>query len=119
LVPEIKKSSKKTDKKPRKRKKRSVYKFKVDDRIRITHLKHPVQRDYDQKWTGEVFIVTNRFINQGIPLYRLKDFTNDPISGTFYTQERQKVNKGDDATWKIEKILNTKGKGQYKQYLVK
>jgi len=98
LVPEIKKSPKKTKLKSNKRKKRSVYKFKVDDRVRITHLKHPFQRDYDQKWTGEIFVVTNRFINQGIPIYRLNDITNDPISGTFYTQELQKVNKGDDVT---------------------
>lgn len=33
--------------------KRMQYKFKVNDRVRISHLKHTYTlREYDQKWTG-------------------------------------------------------------------
>ena len=49
------------------------YKYKVGDHVRITHLKHPFQRDYNEKWTEEVFVIRNRQRREGIPIYKLKD----------------------------------------------
>lgn len=86
--------------KPRKR-----FKFKMGDYVRISSTKHIFQRDYEQKWTEEVFIIHRRFLRQGIPVYKITDYGNDPIEGTFYESELQRVNKTRDDLWKIEKIL--------------
>jgi hypothetical protein len=55
----------------------------------------------------------------GLLIYRLKDFHDEEINGTFYQSEFQKVDVRDDDIWKIEKILKTKGTGNNKQYFIK
>jgi hypothetical protein len=42
---------------------------------------------------------------QAIPMYRLKDFMNEPIKGNFYEPELQKVEKDENALYFIEKKL--------------
>ncbi|XP_061190340.1 uncharacterized protein LOC133198230 [Saccostrea echinata] len=96
-VPQVKKSNKS--------KKRLPYTFKIGDQVRITHLRRPFQRDYDQTYTEEIFVIRDRWVSQGIPIYKLKDLTDDPIQGTFYASELQKVLKDDDTIWRIDKIL--------------
>ena len=59
-----------------KKTKRSPYQFKVNDKVRITQEKTKFMREYSQKWTGEIFIVTRRFRRHGVPAYKLKDFSN-------------------------------------------
>lgn len=86
-------------------KKSEKKKFKLGDRVRMTHLKRPFQREYYQKWTGEVFVVKTQRNRQGIPVYKLKDFGDEDITGTFYDQELQKVNTGEDTIWKIDRII--------------
>jgi hypothetical protein len=92
----VKKSSKR---------KRTAYTFKVGDQVRISHLRHLFQRDYDQTFTEEIFIVSRRFVSQGIPIYKLKDMMNEPIQGSFYASELQKVSKDEETQWRIDKII--------------
>ena len=99
--------------------KHDSFKFKAGDRVRITHLRNPFSREYDQRWSGEVFTVAKRFRRGGIPIYRLKDYDGDDISGGFYQQELQKVQLNDNDLFKIETVLKSRGKGQNKQYFVK
>ena len=42
--------------------------FKRGDVVRISHLKHPFRRSYQQQYTSEVFKIDNRQIKNGIPL---------------------------------------------------
>lgn len=98
--------------------KEKSYKFKINDKVRITHLRQLFQREYDQKWTGEIFKVSSRFRSQGIPVYKLKDFADESISGAFYSQELQKVNKDDDSIWKIDKILKERKRKGVAEVLV-
>ena len=95
------------------------FKFKIGDHVRITHLRNIFTREYDQRWTGEVFTISRRFWRSGVPTYRIKDYDNEEIIGSFYQSELQKINISEDQMWKVEKILKTKGKGQNKQYYVK
>jgi hypothetical protein len=76
-------------------------------------------REYDQRWSGEVFTVAQRFRRGGVPIYRLKDYVGDDITGSFYQPELQKIDLKDNELFKIESILKTKGRGQHKQYFVK
>ena len=100
-------------------KKIKPYKFKVGDKVRISHLKWVFQRDYQEKWTEEVFLVTHRCRKSSVNLYRLKDFLDEPIDGHFYEEELQKVTKDDDALFKVEKVLKTRTRQGQKEYFVK
>ena len=53
----------------------------------ISHLKYIFQCDYQEKWTEEIFIITHRNSEQGIPLYRLNDFADEPVDGYFHEYE--------------------------------
>lgn len=44
-------------------------------------------------------------MSEGIPFYKLKDLADDPIQGTFYASELQKVLKDEKTVWRIDKIL--------------
>ncbi|XP_061167375.1 uncharacterized protein LOC133176237 [Saccostrea echinata] len=87
------------------KRKRTPFTFKVGDQVRITHLRRQFQRDYDQTYTEEIFVVDQRFVSQGIPIYKIKDMMDEPIKGSFYASELQKVSKNEQTTWRIEKIL--------------
>ncbi|KAK3088302.1 hypothetical protein FSP39_017275 [Pinctada imbricata] len=95
------------------------FRFKKGDFVRLSNLKRTFQRDYEQKWSEEVFIITRRFLRQGIPLYKVADYDEDPIEGTFYESELQKVNKNRDDLWKIEKVLKTRRRRGIKEVYVK
>ena len=98
---------------------RKPYRFKVGDKVRLTHLRNIFSREYDEKWTGEIFNISERNLRGGLPIYKIKDFEGDKIIGSFYQSELQKVDVKDDDMWKIESTLKTRGKGINKQYLVK
>lgn len=96
-----------------------VFKFKLGDDVRISQLKHSFQRDYQQKWTEEYFKVSKRYQRDGIPVYKIKDLANDPIDGTFYESELQKVKKSRDILYRVEKVLRKRKHGKTKEVYVK
>jgi hypothetical protein len=99
-----------------KRKSYKRYKFKIGDYIRLSHVRRPFQRDYQEKWTEELFIIKERKYRAGIPVYKITDYDKDPIEGTFYESELQKVNKDKDALWRVDKVLRKrtrKGKEEW------
>ncbi|XP_062599623.1 SCAN domain-containing protein 3-like [Saccostrea cucullata] len=61
---------------------------------------NPFFREYDEKWTGEIFIISQRILRGGLPVYRVKDFDEEEIRGTFYQSELQKVDIKEDDLWK-------------------
>lgn len=104
-----------------KKKKRAkpFFKFKIGDDVRLSQLKHPFQRDYQQKWTEEFFKVNERYKRGQIPVYKLKDLAGDPIEGTFYESELQKVIKSEDVSYRVEKILKRRRHGKTQEVYVK
>ena len=99
--------------------KHKPYKFKVGSMVRISHVKYAFQRDYQAKWTEEIFTIAHRFRRQGIPLYKLKDYGGEAIDGIFYGHELQAVVKAEDELWKIEKVIRKRTKNGKRQLLVK
>ncbi|XP_021376986.1 uncharacterized protein LOC110465475 [Mizuhopecten yessoensis] len=95
---------------------RKTFRFKVGDKVRLSHLRNPFTREYDEKWTGEIFTISQKILRGGLPVYRVTDYDGDEIKGTFYHSELQKV---EDDMWKVETILKTRGKGRNKQHYVK
>ena len=56
-----------------KRKKRIPFSFKVGDKVRTSYTRNPSQREYDSKWTAEIFKVKRRYMRQGQPIYTVVD----------------------------------------------
>ena len=80
--------------------------FQLNDTVRISSLKSKFHRDFDESWTREYFLVSDREIKQGIPVYRLKDLQNEPLQSTYYHQELQKIITDDKKDkYTIEKVL--------------
>ena len=94
------------------------FKFKIGDKVRITYLTNLFTREYDTKWSGEIFTVSKRFLRDNLPMYELKDYNNEDVSGSFYQPELAKSEIRDEASLKIERILKTRGKGRNKQLVL-
>lgn len=99
--------------------KKKKFALKVGETVRISHLRETFSREYDVKWTGEIFTITKRVMRDGVPVYYLKDYSGEDVKGTFYQHELQAVTVDKEGLFKIEKILKTRGRGQNKQSLVK
>ena len=85
------------------------FKFNVKDLVRISHLRRVFKRDFSEKFSEEVFIIKSRHFRGGYPIYRITDYDNDIITGTFYENELQKVNKSKDDLWRVDKVLKKRG----------
>lgn len=97
----------------------NAYKFQEGDRVKLLAEKKPFDREYDQRYTTEVFTITARHTRGSIPFYIIKDELNDPIIGRFYEQELLKVNVPNDKVYKIEKIISKRTRNGRKEILVK
>ena len=75
-----------------KKKDKKKYKFKIDQTVRISHLRSMFYREYSQKWTSEIFKIGTRFTPEGIPVYTLVDWDKERVEGTFYEPDLQAVN---------------------------
>lgn len=64
--------------------------------IILIYIRNPFAREYDEKWTRDVFKISQRILRGGLPVYRIKDFNDDEIKGTFYQSELQKTDVKDD-----------------------
>jgi len=84
---------------------RMTPKFKVGDKVRITRKKGVFEKGYTARWTEEVFTVSEvRYID---PItYKIVDYNNEEIKGSFYEQELQKATQ---ELFRIEKIIKKKG----------
>jgi hypothetical protein len=81
------------------------YGFKIGDRVRLTHLRNILTRQYEEKWTGEIFTIAQRCWRQSVPVYIIKDYNGEVIKGTFYQSELKKITVTDADLWKVENVL--------------
>lgn len=93
-------------------------KLKIGDYVRLAKEKGTFEKGYETNFTEEVFKIT-KVICHTFPTYEIEDLNREPIDGKFYEQELQKVNFDPNAEFKIDKIVQTRGKGNIKQVLVK
>jgi hypothetical protein len=87
------------------------FKLREGDNVRIPKLGNIFSREYDMRWTGEIFVIVERFRRDNINMYRVEDREGGPVHGTFYEAELQRVlpNTGtEDGTnqWRVEEIVN-------------
>jgi transposase InsO family protein len=100
--------------KPRKPK----FKYPIGQHVRISFTASGFNRQYEQKWSTEVFVIVDRFPREGLPIYLLENTLGEKIQGTFYEQELQPIDFDPDAAFKIDQLLKYKGRGRNRQVLV-
>ena len=101
--------------------KKIKYKFSIGDKVRISHLKRPFKRSFDQQFTPEIFTVAKRYKRQGLPIYQVKDCSDSIIKGKLYQDELTLVNMPDDVSWPIDQVFRNKKRkiGGVLHYLVR
>ena len=84
---------------------KSKVELKIEDFIRISIEILPFQKRYQEIWTEEIFIITHKVVGNPT-VYKIKDQADEPIKGTFYYEELQKVSE--PSTYRIEKVIRKK-----------
>ncbi len=96
----------------------SKFKFELGDKVRKSKQRLTFEKSYLPGWSEEIFTVVKRSNRQFRPWYKLIDYNNEQIQGSFYEQELQKINKSDDI-YRVEKVIRKRRKNGKTEYLVK
>jgi len=80
-------------------------KYAIGDKVRITKKKRQFEKGYTPNWTEEIFTISKIQYTDPIT-YKIIDYNNEEIEGTFYEQELQKSTQ---EVFRIEKIIKKKG----------
>lgn len=93
------------------------YKFNVGDYVRIVEHHAVFKKGYEGGWSEEIFKVSKQ-IPRYPPVYRIVDWNDELIIGTFYEKELQKVTVTDNI-FIVEKVLRTRRRNRKLQHFVK
>ncbi|GBM75543.1 hypothetical protein AVEN_180654-1 [Araneus ventricosus] len=88
--------------------------FKVGDTVRISKWKGRFEKGYENNWSMEIFTV-HQVVPRIPTVYKLRDFHNQVIEGTFYDKEMQKVVVS--GYYPVEKVI--KKRKEKMEYFVK
>ena len=91
--------------------------FNVGDHVRTTKFKGAFARGYAEQWTREIFVVSRVRTDEEPVVYELKDLAGEPVLGSYYARELQRVAKPREFV--IEKVIRSRGRGRNRQHLVK
>ena len=92
--------------------------FRIGDKVRLSAATRAFRKGYLPKWTEEIFTVS-RIIKRSPLVYKVSDYDGEPIEGTFYAEELQKVIPPRDDMYKIERILHSRKRGGVTEHFVK
>ena len=93
------------------------YKYNVGDMVRISKQRLTFSKGYLPNWSEEIFVIRERRI-QREPVYYLRDFKGELVTGAFYEPELQRVSEPSE--YRVEKVLRSRTtRGGVKEYLVK
>ena len=79
----------------------------------------PIDREYSQKWTGELFKIDTWFRREGVPVYTILDWDGERVDVTFYEPELQPVTIDPTTEYRVEKILKRRVPNKRKEVLVR
>jgi len=89
---------------PRLKGKRPQPKFRVGVRVRLNKIHRTFEKGYVPGWTEEVFVV-HCVVPGPVPTYKIREWDDTPVEGTFYEADLQKVHVSDQVLFRIEKVL--------------
>ena len=78
--------------------------FKKGDRVRLNEKHRTFKKSYLPGWTEEVFLVDSVY-DTPVPTFRIKEWNGNPIRGTFYNEDLQKVTVTDEEVFRMDKIV--------------
>ena len=105
---------------PRKLTKTRRAPHKVGTLVRISRISaNPFRKNFDQNWSEEVYRIHAIDRTERPVMYTLKDIRGEFVQGRFYHEELQSIGEEMPTSYRIERIIRTRGKGKDKQYLVK
>ena len=93
------------------------YKFKLGEEVRVSFLRRTFQKQHDERWSREIFTITGRSIENGIPQYTLQDYSGTHIKGKFYQKQLLKAYPSE--TFLIERVLGRRKRSGLEEVLVK
>ena len=82
-------------------------KFKINDIVWVSRYRGTFDKGYLPNWSEEYYRVT-KIENTAPPVYVISDLQDEPLQGTFYGHELQKILIDPNATYRIEKVLKKK-----------
>ena len=89
-------------------------KFKVGDKVRVSTHKGVFTKGYLPNWSTEIFAISK--VNKTMPpTYIIKDYTEKPIAGSFYSEELSKTSHPN--VYLVEKIIRKKGDRVFVKWL--
>ena len=94
------------------------YKYNVGDKVRISVARGAFQKGYMENYSREVFVIAARLPTVP-PRYRIKDWDEEIVLGSFYEAEMIPALVDGDTLYSIEKILRYKTIKGKKHALVK
>ena len=71
-------------------------------RVRLNKIHRTFEKGYLPGWTEEVFVV-HRVVPGPVPMYKIREWGDTPVQGTFYEEDLQKVHVSD--VFRIEKVF--------------
>ena len=84
---------------------KSKVELKIGDFVQISIEILPFQKRYQEIWIEEIFIIAHKV--EGNPtVYKITDQADEPIKGTFYYEELQKI--FEPSAYRIEKVIRKK-----------
>lgn len=92
--------------------------IQVGDKVRISKVKSTFAKGYLPNWTEEIFTVESINRKTSPITYKLKDYHDNVIDGSFYRQEIENVIHDDD-DYVVEKVIRTQRRGNEEWCLVK
>lgn len=101
------KSSKRLKRSP---KSKNVFKYEVNQAVKIAVAPNLFNREIDQRFSNEIFRIFKRGVKDNIPYYEIKDSENQTIEGIFYNSELTKYEGEDNPNdlYEVEKIVSKK-----------
>lgn len=105
-------------KQSRKPKRKIAFKFHENDNVKLSAKRRTFQREYDQRYTTEVFVITEKRKKGEISLYKIKDLNNEGIIGEFQDEELTNVFVPHDKVYKIDKVIKQRKRNNITEYLV-
>ena len=82
-------------------------KFKVGDSVRISKTRRVFRKGYLPQWSEEIFTLSKR-LNTNPVTWKLRDWNDEVLHGSFYEPEIQKVVKVESDVYVIENVLKRK-----------
>ena len=104
---------------PKPPKEEGAYRFEVGDMVRLSHLAKVFRREYGERWSLEVFRISERRRRGPFNIYSVQDLQKEEVLGSWYQKELQGVSVDVTGNFVVEHVLRKRTVRGQTQHLVK